>query len=89
MPIKITPTRNGKFRVKYIAANGEPLAHSEVLNTKQAAKKNIKAMEKLFQPAYITEANGLLSVIAHKPGHIIKWKSSLSTMAPPQSTTGF
>lgn len=48
MPIKITPTRNGKFRVKYIAGNGELIAHSEMLNTKQAAKKNIRAMEKLF-----------------------------------------
>lgn len=61
MPIKITPTRNGKFRVKYIAANGEPLAHSEVLNTKQAAKKNIKAMEKLFAVVpVIPNASGIV-----------------------------
>ncbi len=48
MPTKIIKTKSGKFRVKYIAANGEMLAHSELLNSKQSANKNIKAMGKLF-----------------------------------------
>jgi len=48
MPTKIVKTKSGKFRVKYIAANGEQLAHSELLNSKQSANKNIAAMKKLF-----------------------------------------
>ena len=46
--VKIIKTKSGKFRVKYYAANGEMLAHSELLNSKQAANKNVKAMGKLF-----------------------------------------
>ena len=52
MPTKIIKTKSGKFRVKYYASNGEMLAHSEVLNSKQAANKNIKAMAKLFADTY-------------------------------------
>lgn len=52
MPTKIIKTKSGKFRVKYYAANGEMLAHSEILNSKQSANKNIKAMAKLFADTY-------------------------------------
>ncbi len=44
----IVKTRTGKFRVKYYAANGEMLAHSEELKTKASAKKNILSMRKLM-----------------------------------------
>ena len=53
MPTKIIKTKSGKFRVKYYAANGEMLAHSEILNSKQDANKNIKAMAKLFVTAMV------------------------------------
>ena len=53
MPTKIIKTKSGKFRVKYYAANGEMLAHSEILNSKQSANKNIKAMAKLFVTAMV------------------------------------
>ena len=46
--IKITKTKAGKYRVKYYGANGEMLANSEVLNSRQAARKNIAAMQWIF-----------------------------------------
>lgn len=46
--VKIFKLKSGKFRVKYYATNGEMLAHSELLNSKQAANKNVKAMERIF-----------------------------------------
>lgn len=48
MPTKIIKTKSGKFRVKYYASNGEMLAHSELLNSKHSANKNIKAMKTLL-----------------------------------------
>lgn len=36
-----------QFRVVYAAANGEPLAVSEPLKSKQSAKKNIRGVMKL------------------------------------------
>ena len=44
---QIVKTKNKKLRVKYFAANGEQLAVSEVLDTRNNAKKNIIAMVKL------------------------------------------
>ncbi len=58
MPTKTIKTKSGKFRVKYYAANGEMLAHSELLNSKQSANKNIKAMAKLFADAYEVSGSG-------------------------------
>jgi uncharacterized protein YegP (UPF0339 family) len=49
--VKIKKTPFGKWRVKYYAANGEMLAHSEALNSKQVAEKNIAAMKKLMADA--------------------------------------
>jgi len=49
--IKITKTPFGKWRVKYYGKNGEMLAHSEALSSKQAANKNVAAMKKLFADA--------------------------------------
>lgn len=45
---EIKRTRNGKYRVRYFAANGEIIAVSEVLETTTNALKNIKAMKKLM-----------------------------------------
>lgn len=58
MPTKIIKTKSGKFRVKYYAANGEMLAHSEILNSKQSANKNIKAMAKLVTDTYEVSGSG-------------------------------
>jgi len=41
---QIKKTKNKKFRVNYFGKNGEPLSNSEVLNTRNNAKKNIVAM---------------------------------------------
>lgn len=45
---QIIKTKAGKFRVKYYGKNGEQLAVSEVLNTRNNCRKNIKAMDDLF-----------------------------------------
>jgi uncharacterized protein YegP (UPF0339 family) len=50
----IIKTKAGKFRVKYYATNGELLAVSEVLNSRQSANKNFKAMAKIFIGQTIT-----------------------------------
>lgn len=62
MKPQIVKTKAGKFRVKYVAANGELLAHSEVLNSRQSANKNIKAMGKVEPDGISVLRNlGLLS----------------------------
>jgi len=48
MSIKIVKTKKG-FRVKYYSPNGEMLSHSEIIETKVNARKNIKAMKKLME----------------------------------------
>lgn len=50
----IVPASRKRFRVKYIAKNGEVLAISEVINTRKNALKNISSVAKL---------SGTLSVI--------------------------
>ena len=45
---RIVKTKTGKFRVKYYGRNGEQLAVSEILNSKQSCEKNIQAMRGIF-----------------------------------------
>jgi len=48
--ITIKPSTDGQFYVTYIAeGNLEPLAPSETVKSKASAKKNIRAMAKLFK----------------------------------------
>lgn len=44
--------RNGEYFIRYVAANGKKLAHSETLTTIANVQKNIKAMAQCF---YSTE----------------------------------
>jgi len=44
--------RKGEFFIRYVAANGKKLAHSETLSSIANVQKNIKAMAKCF---YSTE----------------------------------
>ncbi len=45
---KIVRTKNKKYRVRYVAANREIIAVSEVLNSRRSCYKNIAAMRKIF-----------------------------------------
>ena len=45
--IVISKTRNGQFKVSYLADNDEPLSHTENLKTKRNCFKNILAMAKI------------------------------------------
>jgi uncharacterized protein YegP (UPF0339 family) len=50
--IHISRTKNGLFQVTNVADNGEVLKHSEALESKQAAWKNIKAELKACYDTY-------------------------------------
>jgi uncharacterized protein YegP (UPF0339 family) len=51
--IHILKSKSG-YRVRYSGKNGEPLAVSEVLESKANAWKNVRAMMKLFTQSVVT-----------------------------------
>lgn len=46
--IKIHNGKKGGYFIQHVARNGEILAHSQILKSRQAVKKNLKAMLKEF-----------------------------------------
>jgi len=58
----IVKTKSGKFRVKYYAGNGKLLSVSEELNNKDNAKRNIKAMRKIWVTEIKTNRGPLYGV---------------------------
>ena len=82
-PSKKNP--NAKFMVKYIGANGEPLAPTESFNDAKAVKTNIAAMRKCVVATVFAE--GALVAFRLPANHTVEQKFVKSGFASVKPAT--